>query len=51
MSFATTMVVEATAAVIGINQEFVAIRVSTDVVDFVKFHLDEFMSLATVVEI
>ena len=50
MSFATTMVVEATA-VIGINLEFVAIRVSTDVVDFVKFHLDEFMSLATIVEI
>ena len=49
MSFATTMVVEATA-VIGINLEFVAIRVSTDV-DFVKFHLDEFMSLATIVEI
>ena len=49
MSFATTMVVEATA-VIGINLEFVAIRVSTDV-DIVEFHLDEFMSLATIVEI
>lgn len=49
MSFATIMVVESTA-VIGINPEFVAIRESTDA-GFKKFHLDESMSLVTIVEI